>query len=425
MKEVISRVWMVPLLVCWGSSWMGATEAGADGFRNPPPSAQGLGQVGSRYTLIDDASATAFNPANLTDVEKTDLLLSITAARSDKDFTAPTGEKAELKEKWYVMPSAYAAWALEKKGWVAGIGVTTPYGQGSEFKQDSYFRYTAPYFAEMRSVNINPTLTAPLSDSLALGVGLDVLWSDLDLRQIFPWSQVVGNPAAPDGQARFEGDGVGFGGNLGLTWRVTEKQRVALVYRSAIDVDYEGDFTVSQIPGAGTPASFPASPRSDFDTTIKFPNMVAIGYGVELTDSLSVGAEVEWFEWSRYESLTLDAGANASLLPVPTTPQNWEDTINAGVGASYRLCDTWTARAGYIYLQTPVPDSTMLPVLAENDQHVITVGLGYKDGDNRFDVAYGLGIYEDREIGNNQNPAYNGTYEFQSQLLALSYGRTF
>lgn len=397
----------------------------ADGFRNPPPSGEGLGSVGSRYTQIRDASATAYNPANLSDVEKSDLLLSVTAARSDKDFTAPTGEKAELKEKWYLMPDVYAAWPLQKKGWVAGLAITTPYGQGSEFERDSYFRYTSPYFAEMRSVNIAPTLSTRLSDSVAVGAGIDVLWSDLDLRQVFPWSQVVGNPALPDGQARFEGDGVGVGGNVGIAWRVTPKQRVALVYRSAIDVDYEGDFTVSEIPGAGTPESFPAAPRSDFDTTIKFPNMIALGYGVDVTENLSIGADVEWFEWSRYESLTLDAGANASLIPAPTTPQNWDDTINAGVGMSYRLCDTWTARAGYIFLQTPVPDSTMLPVLAENDQHVIAVGLGYRDGANRFDVAYGLGLYEDRDIKNNQNPAYNGSYEFQSHLLALSYGRTF
>lgn len=408
-------------IVGWAcvAGWLGTSPLWADGFRNPPPSAEGLGLVGARYTLIDDSSAAAYNPANLTEVEQAETLLSITAARSDKKFTDAAGQQAKVKETWYTMPDLYTALPLEN-GLVAGLALTTPYGQATEFEKTSPLRYTAPYFAEMRAINLNPTLAKRINDRLDVAIGLDVMWSDLDLRQVFPWSIATGNPLAPDGSIKFEGDGVGVGGNAGLTWRFAEKQRVALVYRSAMDIDYEGDTTVS-----GAPAGVPVAPRSDFESTIKFPNSIGFGYGVDVTDRLSIGVDVEWFEWSRYQELTLDAGANAALLPVATTPQNWKDTWNFGVGGDYRLNEAWTARAGYIYLETPVPDSTMLPVLAENDQHVITIGLGYHQGAHRVDVAYGLGIYDDRKIDNNQNPAYNGTYELSSQLASVSYGFSF
>lgn len=405
---------------CLAAGMALAPLAHGDGFRNPPGSAEGLGHVGSRYALIDDASASAYNPANLMGVEKPDLLLSVTMALSDKDYTSPAGDKAEVKEKWYLMPDAYLAWPLAEQRAVAAIGITTPYGQATEYDKDSVFRYTAPYYAQLRSINVNPTLAFRLGDSVDVGVGADILWSDIDIRQTFPWAAVTGDPATPDGTARFEGDGVGFGGHAGLTWRVTERQRVGLVYRSAVDVDYEGDSHFSRMPpGLGLGS------RSDFDTSIEFPNMIAFGYGIDVTEKLTLGIDIEWFEWSSYESLALDAGDNAALVPTPTIPQNWEDTWNFGIGGRYALNEAWTLRAGYIFLETPVPEETMLPALAENDQHVITVGLGYTEGSHRFDIAYGLGLYEDRDVENNQNPAYNGTYEFLSHLVALSYGRTF
>jgi long-chain fatty acid transport protein len=394
----------------------------ADGFRNPPPTAEGLGIVGARYTMIDDASAAAYNPANLMGVQKSDLLLSLTMVRSEKDFTSPLGAKDSVKEEWALLPDLFYALPLEGGRAVAGIAVTTPYGQSSELDRDGYFSQFSPYFAEMRTVNLNPTVAYRLNDQLDVAVGLDVMWSDLELRQVFPWSMLTLDPASPNGTARFEGDGIGVGGNAGITWRPAAGHRVALVYRSAIDVDYEGDFTIDNVPGAGTPAAVARS-RTDFESTIKFPNVVALGYGVDLSDRLSVGAEVEWFQWSRYDQQTLDIAENAPLLGGrDTITTDWDDALNFGAGAAYRLDDQWTARASYIFLASPIPDETMLPVLAENDQHVISVGLGYASGAHRLDLAYGIGIYDDRDIDNNQQPALNGKYEFSSHLLAVSYG---
>ena len=395
-------------------------SAYADGFRNPPLSAEGLAVVGGRYTLIDDATASAYNPANLLGVEKNELVLSVTSARSEKKFTDASGQSASVEEEWYLMPDLYTAFRPEGSDMVAGIAITTPYGQATEYDKDTPLRYSSPYRAEMRTINVTPSLAVPIGEQIKVGAGMDIMWSDFELKQVFPWSSVAGNPLVPDGELRFDGDAVGLGGNVGITWQVAKQHRLALVYRSAIDLDYDGDTIAS-----GAPVGLPVAPRSDFSTTIKLPSSVALGYGVNLSDKWSVGVDVEWFEWSRYQDLTLDAGLNAPLLPTATIPQNWDDTWNFGLGSAYELNEAWTLRAGYIFLETPVPASTMSPLLAENDQHVITVGAGYQQGAHRLDVAYGIGIYHDRTVSNNQNPAFNGEYTFDSQLASVSYGYTF
>lgn len=396
-----------------------AASAHADGFRNPPPNPAGLGAIGARYTLIDDASASAYNPANLLGVDKSEVELSLTAVQSDKSITQP-GVKTEIKDDVYLLPSLFSAIPLKEGRSVLGVAITTPFGQATEFEQDSAFRYSSLYFAEMRAVNLGPVLAYRVSDSLDVAIGLNAMWSDLDLRQVYPWGMVAGNPALPDGRATFEGDGLGWGGSLGLTWRPAVGHRIGLSYKSAMDVDYEGDFKLTGIPAPGL-----GLPRSDFESTIQFPNLVGLGYSIELSERLSVGAEVEWIEWSRYEQIELDVAENAPLVQPSVIPQDWDDAFNAGVGAVYKVNEQWTARFGYIFLQTPVPDQTLLPSLPENDQHVISAGLGYAKDGQRISFAYGLGLYEDRTISDNQNPAYNGKYEFLSHLASVSYALEF
>jgi long-chain fatty acid transport protein len=405
---------------------LATASANADGFRNPPPTANGLGAIGARYTLIDDASSMSYNPANMAGLEEREAIFAATFVKSEKEYKAPTGEKADVNDDWLVLPDLFLALPYKQQKLVAGIGVTTPYGQSTEYEKTSVFRYTAPYFAEMRAININPTVAFQLNDKVSLAVGADILWSDLDLRQIYPWVTVTGDPTSPDGDARYEADGVGFGGNIGLLVKLTDKQELGVTYRSAIDVDYEGDFKISSFPAALPPpiAAF-ATPKSDFETSIKFPHTVGLGYGVQVSDRLAVGVDVEWFKWSDYEELPLDIDNNTALQPSASIPQDWEDTWTYGLGAEYSVNEAWTARAGYIFLETPVPDATMLPALPENDQHVFTVGAGYHRGAHQFDFAYALGLYDDREINDSFNPAYNGTYEFQSHLVGLTYGLTF
>jgi long-subunit fatty acid transport protein len=46
-------------------------------------------------------------------------------------------------------------------------------------------------------------------------------------------------------------------------------------------------------------------------------------------------------------------------------------------------------------------------------------------GAHRVDVAYAYAILDERDVRDNLNPAYNGNYDSESQILALSYGYTF
>ncbi len=421
--------WMGVMSAVGGS--LIALHASASGLRNPPEGATALGLGGGKVALTDDASAISHNPANLTELKGPQVLPTVTFIHTETEFISPMGT-GKTEDPWKILPNVFAAWPIENTRFVAGVGVTTPFGQSTVWEQGSSLRYVAPYSASMTLLDVNPTLAARLNDRVSVGVGADVYWSQLDMKQKLPWSALTGSPLSPDGTIHAQGDGMALGANAALSVKLTARQTVGLTYRAPFTVDYEGDLEVSAMPAGA--ALLGLSRSSDFESSIDFPAVAALGYGIKLTDTVRVGADIEWVQWSVYDSLALDGGNNNPLLNAPGTPnpmapavvrQDWDDSWTAGVGADWKVTADVTLRAGYIYLQSPVPEETFSPTIPDTDRHVVSAGLGYAHASHRADLAYGYSIIPDREIRSNSNPAYNGDYETSSHLLSVSYGYCF
>ena len=403
-----------------------ANAAYGTGFRNPPETAAALGRIGGRIALTDDASAVILNPANLVDLDGRNVIASVTIVHAEIEYRGASGS-ADTKDPWKVLPNFFYAAPLADGQYAWGISLTTPYGQSTEWDQDD-FAFTSAYFAELRTIDIRPTFAVRLGDWLQVGAGLDIMWSDIEFKQLFPWAAVTGNPTSLPGNARFEGDGVGIGAGIGVSADFADNQRLSLVYRSKSKLNYDGDFDVSNVP---SPTSLPGplgaiiSPSSDFDTDITFPSMVALGYGIAFREDVRLGVDVEWWEFSTFDDLPIDISNNNPLLPSRSIPQNWKDTWLAGLGLEWDATDQWTVRGGYVFAESPVVRRYLGPPLPDADRHILTVGAGYTLGRHQLDAALAFSIYDDITISNSANPAFNGNYDIDSQLISLTYGYTF
>lgn len=402
------------------SALLVSNSAVAEGFRNPPPGAYGLGRAGARAAHVDDASAITHNPANLTDLKTIDAAMSLLAVRIDVEYEGPGGATAHTVDPWKFVPAFYAALPLKDERFVVGLGLHSPYGLSNEWDQNGAFRYSAPWYTELKTINFNPTFAWKINEQFSLGLGLDVMWSELSLKQFYPWSAVVGDPLAPEGELRARGDGVGVGGNVGVTWQVAERHRIALAYRSQIEVEYEGGLELSSFP-----VGFPlGAPETSFGSAIKFPDIVTLGYGFQVNDRVRVGADIEYLRFSNFDTLPLDIGAPPAGLPSAIN-QSWDDTFTIGIGGDWKIDDRFTVRGSYQHYLSPVPDETFSPTIPDADQNVITASVEYAWGRSRLELAYGLVLYDDREITNNQNPAFNGRYELSVHLITAGYRFSF
>jgi len=121
----------------------------------------------------------------------------------------------------------------------------------------------------------------------------------------------------------------------------------------------------------------------------------------------------------------VNVGNNLLGVPSQNIPEKWRNTFTAGIGGDWKFADHWVLRAGYEFLESPVPDTTFSPTIPDANQNVITLGLGWKGRHSSLEAAYGLDFYNDRNISNDQNPALNGKYTFNVHLISLAYRYSF
>jgi long-chain fatty acid transport protein len=408
---------------------LGLTAHG-EGFRNPPPGTFNLGRSGGRIAHVDDASAIHQNPANLINLTNVQFQFTPSIVYIQAEYESPSGVTAETTDPVKVLPNLFAAAPVFQGRAVVGLGLTVPYGLSNEWEKDGSYadpfglRYQAPWYSEMKTINVNPGISFRLTDTLSLGGGLNGMWSEVTLKQFYPWLIFPGSVGTePDGNVEAQGDGLGYGVNLGLTWEPVAGHRFALTYRSPVTVEYDGRFTIDNI--TPTAAFLGVTSSSDFGTEIKFPTIIGAGYGVQVTEKLRLEVNAEWLEFSRFDSLDLDAGNNNLLLPTTSIPQNWRNTYTIGIGGDYQLSPGWIVRFGYQYYQSPVPDETLSPTIPDADQNVFTIGLGYRKGRHSLELGYGLDFYDDRTVTANPNPALNGSYEFNVHLFSAAYHLKF
>ncbi len=408
------RFWILAVVL----GLVGVNRVAADGFRNPPEGAGTLGRNGASIAYGDDFAAGVHNPALLTDADSPQAGMGLTTVYGRRTIKSSLGGfTARSTDRWATIPSLAASGPLSEGPYAIGLALTSPYGRSSRFSEDSPVSLVAPYYSLLRTANINPALARRFGDQFSLGIGLNILWSDLEIRRSDMGIQSI---AGPNSRMTMEGNGVGYGANAGLIWDFSTRQRLAITYRSAIDLTYKGDWRLDVIDG-------PTLARGDVETELAFPDVWALGYGVKATDRLRLEAKVEWVRHSRFKRMTFDAGPEAAALLGDSAEieADWRDNWTFGVGADWQLDPQWVVRAGYQYLQTPVPSRTMIPLVAEADQSIIALGTGYARGSHRLDLAYMLGIFDRRKVEGNINPFYDGVYKFEAHLVAASYAYVF
>lgn len=399
------------------AGWCGL--ALADGFRNPPPDAASLGRAGNSAAQVDTPAAVTLNPALLAGQTQPAAEFSASFARLRTEISSPLGRSVS-HDDWQILPNVFAVYPAPDSAVVLGIGLTTPYGQAVEWDRDYALSGLAPYSAEMALVAVQPAAALRLGPDWSVGAGVDVYVANLTFKQVFPWSAVFG-PAAPAGTLKADGDAQAVSGHAGLAWEPAPGHRLALAYRGAADLDFDGDARLH-----GAPLPLPGL-DGDFETTLRLPDIVTAAYGVRVTDTLQLEADAEWLGWSRYDRQTVGLAIPAAPVPLSRTlPQRWEDTWTFGGAAAWQVTPAWTLRAGYTWLPSPVPESTLAPTLPDADRHVVSFGLGYSRGHHRVDVGCSLSLFEDA-TATVAGPAgaLPVNYELDADLFGVAYLYTF
>ena len=407
---LITLILIFLLGVCTGTALAGGPIHGAR--------AAGMGTA--FLAVADDPSAILHNPGGITEIEGTMFYGGFTALSIDSSYKDGAGNKEDTKPNIYLPPHLFLTHQLESSKITLGFGLHSPFGIGGrEWPSDGLTRYVATE-GGISTIAMNPTIAFKANPELSLAVGLDYL-------QAMSVNEMMMDQSAftsPDGTFRIEGEGAGWGWNMGSLWQVTPAFRIGLAYRSGISADMDGDLTITGIAPALQASFGGESFETGADTTMEFPEIIGVGFAMDWSESWIFAFDAELVRWSSFDEIHTDFEMEvpAGGIVDGTAFPDWEDSLQIKLGFEHDLSDRTSLRGGYAFVQTFVPDKSLEAGNPDSDQHSFSFGYGYGKDRFQIDTFVMLSLFEDRTV---DNTFQTGKFENQIAYTGLSLGYRF
>ena len=373
-----------------------SSSALAAGFQVNEHSANGLGRaMAGQAAKPENASILATNPAAITAFDKSEFSAQISYLNPEVDIrgesTATTAvgpvtldASEEDVAKSAVIPSLFYTSPVNEQ-WSWGLGLFSNYGLATDYS-DSYNALNFADEAEITSITVNPAVAYKLSDTLSLGLGLNITYADAKISTSIPQgvAPYLGNPALGNlTMVEMSGDDVGFGWNVGAFWTPSEATAVALSYRAETQLTLEGniysDLGVLN-PDLGTLYNQGGS------LDLNFAAITELAVDQKLDEKWSVQASVTFTDWSTFDKLEANLDSGYDLL---LKQEDFEDTWRLSAGVTYIMNDELTLRAGYAYDDGAVSRAHRSLSIPDTDRHWISAGATYSlTKDTSIDAAY-------------------------------------
>lgn len=350
-----------------------------------------LGQ-GSSFAGVpargDDPSMLFFNPASMAWLPgiQTTIVGSLIMPHAELDSGSArraaalggstiTGSLGGDAASDALIPATYASIALGAD-WHIGLAITAPFGLVTKYESDFIGRYHG-LTSELRTINITPSVAWRPTETLAIGLGLQIQHADARISNAVDFGAVLAGrgarvaPGSLDGRSTLSGDDLAFGWQFGVQWRPLPGTALGFAFRSAIHHELEGDVRFE-----GVPAPLAATFR-DGGGRVKLttPESASLGLTQAITPALTLLATAEWTNWSRFRTLvaTFDTG-----LPPSVTDERWRDTVFLALGGEYRVSESVTLRTGVAWDQSPVRTEFRTPRIPDSNRYWLSAGLTWE-----------------------------------------------
>ena len=365
----------------------------------------GTAQAGSA-AVARDAQTAWLNPAGMTRLDGPEVMASLMPFFVELQFnpssqTTVSGTDGGNQGGWLAAGGVFVAVPVHERA-ALGLSVTSPAGLIID-PDDAWVGRSWTTESKLAVINIEPSVGVRLSDQWSLGAGVDVQYITFEQKLVGP---LLGTPLDIDGTNW----GVGF--SLSALWEPLETTRVGVRYRSQVDHDLSGDFTLF---GGTAPVS----------TSFTLPMSVTVSAYHEFSHMVALLADVGWTDWSAFDRNVITFTGPGAAVELP---RNFQDTWTISLGSHIRPADKWLAMVGAGYTSSAVDDADRTPDLPVVQQVRASLGLEYQLAE-RWKVG---GNYTFLWLGNNEldqtrplSGRIAGDYDAHAHLIGLYGSATF
>jgi long-chain fatty acid transport protein len=348
-----------------------------------------LGTAGVNNVVNNVAADAAYtNPAGMTGIDRDTLMpgfqLILPKVEFDPSIATAGGNDGGNAGEAAPVPGLNAVKVLSDQ-WRLGLAITAPVGGGVDYGDNFAGRYSATR-SVLTGLGISPSLGYKINDSVSVGIGFTAIYTKFDLDMAIKQSTPLGAPL-PDGMVHIDKiDDWSPQGFVGLTWQITDKAMLGVVYRTKSEIELEGDLDIKGLAGPTKIVNAITSRLDKVEVDFDLAQVVTVGLAYDVSDDLIIMVDFDWEDWSEFSDnyISIQSGAITTAID-----RKWDDTWHVGVAALYKMDDSFMS-AGVGYDSSPVDDDDRTFDLPVDEQLKLGASYGQHLRDN-LSWAVGLG----------------------------------
>jgi long-chain fatty acid transport protein len=400
----------------------------AGGFQINEHGAKAMGMGGAYTAVANDASAIYWNPAGLTQISGTQLMLgtALISPLSSFEGIAPASVKYETESQTFFPTHFFAAHSFDN-GLAAGLGFTSPFGLGVKWDDNWAGKFLA-LDTELKVFEITPVVAYKFSEQFSLSAGFVYSWANVTIKQKAPIPALFGGGASSitlDGK-----DNSSFGYLFGLLYKPTAKFSLGISFHSQLKYNFKGTATtISTIPAPYNAVL----PNGGISADLAAPLNLAAGAAYQFTPKLLLSFDFQFIGWSSYDTLSVDF-ISPTVKDI-ASPRLYDDSFILRLGGEYEINNTFSVLAGIYFDKTPVKKEYMSPSLPEGNRLGLSAGFEYALLNNLSLSGSYLFIHSSEVNVTNSTQDYipgdavveqfNGIYNSSANVGSLTLSYTF
>jgi long-chain fatty acid transport protein len=354
--------------------WLMAVPAWAGGLFVYELGNPGTGVASAGWAAAAQDASTAFtNPAGMTKLPQSQLLIGLQPMfptvqfSADAGTTTPGGSGGNAG----VFLPALTAFYVHKLNpkWSLGLSSVSFFGVALKYLDGWSGRY---YIQESNLVTVAtiPTVAYQVNDWLSVGGGVGPVFGKLRMRT------AVNNlfPGFSDGTLRFKDSAWGVVGTVGILVEPRQGTRLGVSYLSPMTFDFKAGVNLDG-PGPILQRALGRAGLLGSDLTLSytFPQGVMASVYQQITPKFALLGNVGWQNWSAFGNIGVSiSGTNTNSF---TADANLRDTWHLAIGAQYRPRKDVLLSTGFAYDSSPVSDEDRSIALAMDRQFRISGGI--------------------------------------------------
>ena len=390
-----------------------STSLMAGAYSIPENSINSVALSAAYVANANGADSAYFNPANMV-FEADENILEIGGTYiglSQTHFKGSVNGGSEVaidaQAESFIVPSLhYVSPKLANSR--VGFSLVVPGGLSKRWESQPAKSYANEFTLEV--VELSPSLAMQVTPEVSIAAGIRALYSKGVVK------------SASTASRDMQGSSWDFGYNLALAYHPIKELKLAMTYRSNVELSEEGDAKLYFPDNADYSGNIVYDGGATVSVPLPATLAIAMAYSFESKTTLEFTYNRNY--WSAYKELDFNyEGSIGSLTPSFDEPiaKEWKDTNTYRLGVTQHY-DAATIMLGLAYDETPVPEKSLSFELPDSNALLFSLGGRYA-----IDKQWSVGLSalydkkESRDVSSSNNESnIDGTFSNSSAYLVTA-----